>query len=447
MPRAFTHDEVLRLAPDASSAKSGQELAQIRKWVSLGADGEAVWGECQGSGAKPYQVQIALAEPAFKCSCPSRKFPCKHGLGLLLILAATPEAISIGERPAWVSEWFATRAAKAAKAGEEPKQKGAKRDPVAQAKRRGQRIERARKGLGELSAWLRDLIRGGLGSVPSKGFAFFDGQARRMVDAQAPGAARLVRNLGSLASGGAGWQRPFLEQLALVHLLARAVDRFEDLPDALRADVESAIGVTTATEDLAELPGVTDRWQAIAQETELEERLRVQRTWLFGVESRRIALVLQFAHGAAAFESSLAPGTLLQGELVYYPGSGPRAALRTVKATAEALAALDGWATMKDVLDVYSQAVAANPWLEQLCIPLQKATPVKQGDAWFVVDAQGAALPAAIREPEGFTLLAVSGGRPVDIAATYDGRALRPLAAVAEGEWLSLAPTLEEAAR
>lgn len=447
MPRIFTRDEVLRIAPDASSAKSGQELAQIRKWASLGADGEAVWGECQGSGAKPYQVQIALAEPAFKCSCPSRKFPCKHGLGLLLILAATPEAISIGERPAWVSEWFAMRAAKAAKAIEEPKKKAAARDPEAQAKRRGQRIERIRGGLGDLSAWARDLVRGGLGGMPSKGFAFFDSQARRMVDAQAPGVARLVRNLGSLASGGAGWQRPFMEQLALIHLLTNAVERFEGLPAPLRADVEATIGIATAAEDLAELPGVTDRWQAIAQETELEERLRVQRTWLFGVESRRIALVLEFAHGQAAFASTLTPGTVWQGELVYYPGGGPRAALRSVTPTGESLTAFAGWKSVRDVLDVYSAALAANPWLEPLCVPLQGATPVMQGDAWCVIDAEGNALPVAIREAEGFILLAVSGGRSVDLAATYDGRVLRPLAVVADRQWLSLAPTHEEHAR
>ncbi len=447
MLRAFSSDEVLRMAPDANSAKSGQELAQIRKWVSLGSDGEAVWGECQGSGAKPYQVQIALTEPAFKCSCPSRKFPCKHGLGLLLILAATPEAIAVGLRPDWVNDWFAMRATKAAKAVEGPKKKAAASDPTAQAKRREQRIERANAGLGNLSTWMRDLVQGGLGAVPSKGFAFFDGQARRMVDAQAPGVARLVRKLGSLASCGAGWQREFFEQLALMHLLTRAVDRFEELPDAMRADVESVIGVTTATDDLAELPGVTDRWQVIAQETELEERLRVQRTWLFGVESRRMALVLQFAHGSARFESTLSPGTVLQGELVYYPGSGQRAALRTVTATAETLSSLDGWALMKDMLDVYSAAIAANPWIEELCIPLKKMTPVKQGSAWFVLDATGAALPAAIRDVDGCDLLAVSGGRPVDLAASYDGRALRPLAVVAEGDWLSLAPAIEEATR
>jgi hypothetical protein len=366
---------------------------------------------------------------------------------LLLILSATPDAISASERPAWVNEWFATRAAKAAKAGKDAGKKEQPRESAAQAKRRTQRLERARAGLGNLSAWVHDLVRGGLGGMPSKGFAFFDGQARRMVDARAPGVARLVRNLGSLASSGAGWQRPFLEQLGLVHLLIHAVNRSEDLPAALRADVESVIGVTTALEDLAETPGVSDRWQAVAQETEFEEGLRVQRTWLFGAESRRIALVLQFAHGTAAFEPALSPGRVCQADLVYYPGSGPRAALRAATGPGEPLTALDGWASMTKALDIYSKSVASNPWLEQLCLPLRQVTTVKQGDAWFIVDSQGAALPAAIRQREGFSLLAVSGGKAVDIAATFDGRVLRPLSVVAEREWLSLAPAAPETAR
>lgn len=445
MGRTFTRDDVLRLAPDAGSAKSGQELAQVRKWVSLGADEEAVWGECQGSGAKPYQVQIELAEPAFKCSCPSRKFPCKHGLGLLLILAATPEALAKAERPAWVAEWFAARAARAAKAAEEPQRKRAAPDPAAQAKRREQRIERARTGLGELSAWIQDLVRTGLGGVPGKGFAHFDGQARRMVDAQAPGVARLVRQLGSLASSGAGWQRTFLEQLALVHLLTRAVDRFEELSEVTRADVESAVGVTTAVEQLAALPGVNDDWQVFAQENEQEDRLRVQRNWLIGVATRRVALVLQFAHGTTAFELTLSPGTQFRGELVSYPGSGPRAAIRQMQTAGGTINSLTGWESIDDLLEQFSAATASNPWLEQVVVPLKGVTPVKLSEDWYVVDASGAALSAKIRAPEGFTLLAVSGGAPVDLAVAYDGRAVRPLAVMTAGQWHSLVPSIAEA--
>ena len=44
--------------------------------------------------------------PAFKCTCPSRKFPCKHSLGLFLILAQQPAAMTETAPPAWTIEWL-----------------------------------------------------------------------------------------------------------------------------------------------------------------------------------------------------------------------------------------------------------------------------------------------------------------------------------------------------
>src|SRR5262245_15106760 len=112
---AWTSERVLQLAPDAGSAKSGRELGNARKWKSLGRSECAVWGEVQGSGKNPYQTQIDLAEPAFKCTCPSRKFPCKHGLGLLLIYAENVAAVKPGAPPEWVSKWLADRSTRAQK--------------------------------------------------------------------------------------------------------------------------------------------------------------------------------------------------------------------------------------------------------------------------------------------------------------------------------------------
>jgi hypothetical protein len=97
----WTTAQILALAPDAASAKAGQGLATARKWLTLGADGQAAWGLCQGSGKDPYQAQIDLTEPAFRCSCPSRKFPCKHGLGLFLLLASSAAAFKEKEPPDW----------------------------------------------------------------------------------------------------------------------------------------------------------------------------------------------------------------------------------------------------------------------------------------------------------------------------------------------------------
>jgi len=72
----LSEDQILTLAPDESSKKSGKDLANPAKWVSKGVNEQALWGECQGSGSKPYQTQIDIINIAFKCSCPSRKFPC-----------------------------------------------------------------------------------------------------------------------------------------------------------------------------------------------------------------------------------------------------------------------------------------------------------------------------------------------------------------------------------
>src|SRR5690242_166557 len=109
MPNILNADQILALAPDAGSAKAGQGLASRRKWLALARSDRAAWGECQGSAREPYRTQIDLAEPAFRCSCPSRKFPCKHGLGLFLLLASEPAAFDRAAAPPWVAEWLNRR--------------------------------------------------------------------------------------------------------------------------------------------------------------------------------------------------------------------------------------------------------------------------------------------------------------------------------------------------
>jgi len=49
----WTAEQILKLAPDASSAKAAQGLLSLKKWSGLGTDQRAAWGLCQGSGSKP----------------------------------------------------------------------------------------------------------------------------------------------------------------------------------------------------------------------------------------------------------------------------------------------------------------------------------------------------------------------------------------------------------
>ena len=73
--------EVQALAPDASAASTARKLASSAAWRARGLSERAAWGDCQGSAL--YHTAVALPELAFHCSCPSRKFPCKHALALL----------------------------------------------------------------------------------------------------------------------------------------------------------------------------------------------------------------------------------------------------------------------------------------------------------------------------------------------------------------------------
>ena len=253
------------------------------------------------------------------------------------------------------------------------------------------------------------------------------------------------RELGSLAAQGAGWQRPFVEQLSRLHLLARAVERFEHLPETARADVEAVLGVSIASDDLSPLPPVADRWQVIAQEVELEDRLRVQRTWLYGVRSQLRSVRLQFAHGTTAFEATISPGTQWDGELVFFPGnslcswcamhpfksrSSPRRWMCINGRTARSL----------------QQSNADYPWPEQICLPLKSVVPTKIDNAVWLIDRTGAALPVDMKENASYTLLAISGGEPVDVAADFDSQSVRTLSVVSRARWMSLTASVAEAA-
>lgn len=81
----WTEDQVLAAVTDTATLKSRLELVNSIKWSNTGRSARSAWGECAGSGKLQYQVIVDLAGPAFKCSCPSRVFPCKHGAGLMLL--------------------------------------------------------------------------------------------------------------------------------------------------------------------------------------------------------------------------------------------------------------------------------------------------------------------------------------------------------------------------
>jgi hypothetical protein len=429
----WTTDQVLKLAPDASAARSGRDLASARRWAALGCNEQACWGECQGSGSSPYQAQVDLREPAFRCSCPSRKFPCKHGLALLLLYAENPSAFAAGEPPAWVLEWQAARAKKAEQRATKDEtaretEAAAPVDSAAQAKRLAQREAKVNAGLEELKRWLLDLVRQGLASAQARPYSFWKSVAARMVDAQAPGLARAVSDLAGIPASGEGWPDRLLERLGRLLLLVEGYSRISDLPEPTQADLRSLVGWTQDQKELAGRPGVRDRWHVLGRRVEIEDRLKVQRNWLWGQSTGRAALVLNFAAGNQPLDVSLVPGTGIDAELVFFPSSWPlRALVKERHASTEAIVGAMGEPSLQQAMKGYGNVLACNPWIERVPLSLEGVTPFYRDGRWLIRDAEGCQILLSPRLNQGWWLMACSGGNPIGLFGEFDGDSLRPL--------------------
>jgi hypothetical protein len=409
--------------------KAAQTLAQAGRWLQRGRSERVLWGECRGSGSSPYQVQIDLLEPAFKCSCPSRKIPCKHALALLLLFAGQPAALPVAEPPARVVEWLAARDERREK---QPRPKGTA-DPQATARRAAERQARMADGFLELERWLSDLVRHGLASVQGRPISYWDAAAARLTDAQAPGAARMVRELAAVASSGSGWPERLLARVGHLYLLANAFQRWETLPAAAQADLAAAAGWAQRQEELRDGEGLWDQWLVAGQRVEVEERLQAQRTWLWGQESGRPALALDFAHGRNPLDKSLLPGTTISAELVFFPGAFPLRALIKERRAASYEASPAGFPTIEAALAFEASALARNPWLPQLPFLLAGVTPLRLGESWSIADRVGHRLVLHRAFGEGWQLMALSGGHPLTLFGEWDGTALWPLAVWSDG--------------
>jgi hypothetical protein len=411
-------DQVRAVASDPGSAAAGRAQAAATRWTGLGASDVAVWGACTGSAKNPYLTCVELSEPAFRCSCPSRRVPCKHALGLLFLWA--DGAVPAGEEPEWVRAWLAERAQRARRRAERPE---APRDPEAAARRAEQRAERVAAGAAELREWLVDRVRGGLAGT---GAEELYGVAARMVDAQAPGLASGLRRAAGLIGRGRDWPARLLAELALLHVLAEASTRLSTLPADLAATVRSRLGFPVDTADvLATGERVADEWLVAAVTDEVTERLTTRRTWLRGQATGRPALVLAFAPPGQQLPRTFPAGHTVRGELAFYPGAAPLRAL-VADAGDPVRAGRPVGDSVCAALKSFADALAADPWLERWPLVLADVAPVADGAGWALVDREGAALPLAERV-DPWPLLAVSAGAPVTVACEWNAAGLRPL--------------------
>ncbi len=462
---SFTEQQVLQLAPDAASSKAGLGLASASKWLEFSRHEQIVWGLCLGSGKEPYRTQVDLSEPAFRCSCPSRKFPCKHGLGLLLLLARTPDAFSVTAPPEWVAEWVAGRVERAAKqlvkqvsqnAGTVPNDAATEVTPNSAAlKRAAQREVQVANGVQDAMRWLEDMVRTGLVAARSQPYSYWDTQAARLVDAKAPGLARRVRHLPELLTR-ADWQDQMLAELGNFYLLLQAHAQLPKLPAKVQADVRSAIGWTVEQASLLQTPGQLANWHVLAVVQIEDEQLLTRRTWLqaqvegagAGLAAGQIAMLLDFSAGRVAMPLALEVGSCVAAELVFFPGSvAQRALIKTASLDAQTVhQALSQQAkydlqTASAGINLFLDKMAAqwslNPWLERSAGALLDVHLVERNQQWHIRDQDAQLLPLA-KATALWLLQSIGGGKAMHLFGEWDRHSFWPLSVWLGEQWVAL---------
>jgi hypothetical protein len=196
MPSLITvnEDVVHRLAPDEGAVEAARVLIKKNSFSQLGVSADGTWllGRCKGSGKEPYQVSVDLsdqASPTFRCTCPSRKLPCKHGLGLLLCYAQSPDQFGEQQPPA---DLLAKREKKAARA--QKKEEGTDKPRQVNKDALAKKAAAQRDGLDLLEKLLVDLVAGGQWFEASR-LERLERQAKQLGDAYLPAAMHVVRRL------------------------------------------------------------------------------------------------------------------------------------------------------------------------------------------------------------------------------------------------------------
>jgi len=308
---ALSLQNVEALAPDQSSLDAARKLLKPSSWPAVASNGAGLtWGECQGSGSTPYRVIVSEADLGYKCTCPSRKFPCKHSLALMWLRADGKLAFAVAPVPAWVSDWLSRRrgqssaaspadgaprvsiqATASAAAEEKPDPKAEARAAAARERNRQDREAAILAGLDDLDLWISDQLERGLAGFAAQSARACRLIAQRLVDAKASGLASRMESLPARLFSLPEAVRPVaaIEELGLAHLLSAAYRRQNEtadaLPSGLKADVRQAIGWSITREALLADPDAlrtTATWRVVAVLSEIQpDRLRRLETWLW----------------------------------------------------------------------------------------------------------------------------------------------------------------------
>ncbi|WP_028580992.1 SWIM zinc finger family protein [Desulfogranum japonicum] len=387
-------ETIQNLAPDQASLHAAKKLLKPAKWPLLGQDPgvNTIWGQCQGSGSNPYLTMADVVDHGYKCTCPSRKFPCKHVLALWWQFADRPDDFTVSDPPEWVHDWLGRRRKKSTSTEAETAGKVEKKNillatgddtpalsAAEQANKEAAKAQRAkqikaateasiRDGLVEFQQWVDDQLRTGIGGLMKEISSRCRQIAARMVDAKAANLASRLDEIPAkvLALPSHEQARKVCQELSQLVWLSEAWLVDPDDPDARRS-----VAATESRAVLLETPetlSVMGVWETVGEQiVTRRDGLISHASWLLNLDEsaeQRFALLQDFYPASVGRrQGGERVGSVISAELIFYPSRLPlRATIHTQKACAPQVC---DWPHEEVAPDTgFARKLCTIPWLE-----------------------------------------------------------------------------------
>ncbi|WP_409342774.1 SWIM zinc finger family protein [Paenibacillus sp. MBLB4367] len=254
---AVTEAYVDSLALNAAAMKNGRDLAKKNSFPKLcrSEDETLLFGECKGSGKEPYRCSVDFVKPespVFRCSCPSRQFPCKHILGLLYAYAGgssfhtedIPEDIA-GKRDKAEKREEKKKEAAAASADDDAPPVAKKTNKSALTKKIAAQLE----GIELLDKLLRQIVQTGLGGIDAKTARMLEEQAKQLGNHYVPGVQSAFREFLLLFQGEGEREPVYTDAVDKLTALQTLAKRGRDYLTVKKENPETPMATDTAIEE------------------------------------------------------------------------------------------------------------------------------------------------------------------------------------------------------
>lgn len=204
--REITEQQIIAMAPNQAAVANAKKISAKGGFVKLerSADDTFYVGECSGSGKSNYITSVDFIEeaaPICRCSCPSRQFPCKHGLALLFEINAGKN-FGVCDIPEDIQKKREKKQAKAEKAQgetveltEEEKEKKKASSAKSAKAAKMKKIKKQLEGLGLAEKLVRELVKAGLGTMGGTTLKTYEQLSKQLGDYYLPGPQRLLNGL------------------------------------------------------------------------------------------------------------------------------------------------------------------------------------------------------------------------------------------------------------